>query len=66
MASSDSSEIVIWDTRNLSKRLFTIKSDNIDEMDFLEGNTPTFMVSSGNDVKVLDLKNKEENYESVS
>lgn len=66
MASSDSSEIVIWDTRNLSKRLFTIKSDNIEEMDFLEGNTPTFMVSSGNDVKVLDLKNKEESYESVS
>ena len=46
MASSDSQEIAIWDTRNLNKRLFTIKSNDIDSMDFLEGNAPTFMVSS--------------------
>lgn len=65
MASSDDSEIAIWDTRNLSKRLFTVKASGIDGMDFFENDSLSFLVSSGNELKVLDLKNKEEDFEKV-
>ena len=65
LASADTSDIAIWDIRNVSKRLYTIKSSHLNSMQFLKEEGIMFLVTSGNDVKVLDLRKSEEDYEAV-
>lgn len=66
LATADSNEVAIWDIRNVTKRLYTIKSPGINSMQFMDGEGINFMVTSGNEIKVLDLRRAEDNYEAVS
>ena len=66
LATANANEIALWDIRNVTKRLFTVKSPGIASMQFLDRYGINFLTTAGNDVKILDLRRADENFEAVS
>lgn len=65
LATANESEIALWDIRSVTKRLFTVRSQNTTSMQFLDRYGINFLTTSGNDVKILDLRRADENFEAV-